>query len=210
MPDDKDPKASTMGRPDPGTKRGAGSEPPVYSPTARTFHWLTVILVAGMVPVGLIMTSRAERNVWDGLTNTLYSGHKLTGLLVLLIVLARLTYRFLHGAPPDEPTLEPFHRIASHATHWTIYGLLLTVPLLGWIGVSLYPALDIFGWLKLPALVAPDQPAASTAFLLHKLGAFALVGLATLHIAAALYHYFVRRDGVLQRMLPGIGRGSRT
>ena len=181
-------------------------EPPVYSPVARALHWITVVLVAVMVPVGLFMTERAEHNIWDGLTNGLYSGHKLTGLLVLALVVARLAYRLVHGAPADEPTIEPWQKAASHATHWAIYGLLLIVPILGWTGISLYPALDIFGLFRLPGLVAPNQPASSTVFFLHKIGAFALVGLVAMHIGAALYHYFIRKDGVLRRMLPGLPR----
>ena len=183
---------------------GISPDQSVYSPIARFFHWLTVAMVAAMVPMGLFMTSRAEHNIWDNLTNTLYSSHKLVGLSLLALILGRLAYRFWHGAPPNEPTLEPWQRIASHATHWTIYGLLVAVPILGWTGISLYPALDIFGLFKLPGLVAPNQPAASTVFFLHKIGAFALVALVALHIAAALFHYLVRKDGVLRRMLPGL------
>ena len=80
----------------------------------------------------------------------------------------------------------------------------MTVPVLGWIGVSLYPALDIFGLFNLPALVAPNQGASSMAFMAHKLGAFALLALVGLHVAAALFHFIVRKDGVLRRMLPGL------
>jgi cytochrome b561 len=161
-------------------------------------------MIAVMVPVGLFMTSRAERNIWDGLTNTLYSSHKLTGVLVLALVLGRLAYRFRHGAPSDEPTLEPWQKMASHATHWALYVLLVAVPILGWLGISLYPALDIFGLFKLPGLVTPNQPASSTIFFLHKIAAFVLVALAALHVGAALFHYVVRKDGVLRRMLPGL------
>ena len=184
--------------------RPAGNE--VYSPVARALHWLTVAFVAAMVPAGLIMTSRAEHNVWDGLTNALYSSHKLAGVLLLTLVVVRLVYRFRHGAPPDEPTLAPWQKLVSHLTHWTIYVLLLAVPVLGWIGISLYPALDIFGLFKLPGLVSPNQPVSSTVFNLHKLGAFALVGLVGMHVGAALFHHFIRKDGVLRRMLPGLKR----
>jgi cytochrome b561 len=181
-------------------------ESPAYSPVARALHWLTVAFVAVMVPVGLVMTSRAERNIWDELTNALYSSHKLAGVALLALVIVRLVYRFRHGAPPDEPALEPWQKVVSHLTHWAIYALLLAVPLLGWIGVSLYPALDIFGLFKLPGLVSPNQPASSTVFNLHKLGAFALVGLVALHVGAAFFHHLVRKDGVLRRMLPGLRR----
>lgn len=207
MPDTRTPATA---KPDPSrtaatpAARGSVADAPVYSGTARLLHWLTFAFVAVMAPVGLFMTSRAERNIFDGLTNALYSSHKLAGLTLLVLVVARLVYRLVHGAPPDEPTLAPWQRIVSHLTHWAIYALLLTVPVLGWIGVSLYPALDIFGLFNLPALVAPNQGASSMAFMAHKLGAFALLALVGLHVAAALFHFIVRKDGVLRRMLPGL------
>jgi cytochrome b561 len=87
-----------------------------------------------------------------------------------------------------------------------MYLLLLVVPLLGWFGVQLYPALDVFGLFSLPAIVAPDQARAETVFAIHKALALVLVAFIALHVAAALYHYLIRRDGVLQRMVPWLPR----
>ena len=70
----------------------------------------------------------------------------------------------INGAPADEPTIEPWQRLASHATHWALYALLVAVPIAGYVGVSLFPALDVFGLFSLPAVVAPDKDAAATAF----------------------------------------------
>jgi cytochrome b561 len=182
---------------------------PVYSPTARLLHWLTVAVVAVMIPVGLTMVYRGKAlNLWDGTTNALYSGHKLAGLVLLAIVLVRLASRLVRGAPPDEPSLEPWQRTASHAVHWLLYLLLIVMPVLGWIGVSMFPALDVFGLFKLPALTVPNSEGAKLVLTLHRLCAFALLGLIGLHIAAALFHHFVRKDGVLARMLPGLSRSA--
>ncbi|MFJ5369774.1 cytochrome b, partial [Bosea sp. CER48] len=132
-----------------------------YSTTARTLHWITVVAVFVMIPVGLTMSYRGNvLDIWDGLTNGLYSAHKLLGFLLLWLTAGRLAYRVLHGAPPDEPTLEWWQKAGSHLVHWLLYGLLLVVPLLGWIGVSLFPALTIFDLFSLPALARPDEPAA--------------------------------------------------
>lgn len=178
-----------------------------YSRTARALHWITVALVAIQVPVGVYMAYRGNTlNVWDKLTGALYSGHKLVGVIILALVLWRLAYRFTRGAPPDEPTLEPWQKLASHANHWGLYGLLVAVPLAGYVGISLFPALDIFGLFKLPGLVAPDKAAASTAFAVHMALAIALVLLIGLHVAAALFHHFVRKDNVLGRMIPRLRR----
>ena len=177
--------------------------PAVYSPRARHYHWLTVALIAMQVPVGVYMSYRGNKlDIWDGLTNGLYSWHKLIGLIIFGVVLARLAYRLSHGAPPDEPTLEPWQKLASHVTHWALYGLLIVVPIIGFLGISYYPALDIFGF-KLPGLVTPNEDTAKAVFEWHERGAFLLVLLVFLHIGAALFHGMIRKDGVLRRMLPG-------
>jgi len=178
-----------------------------YSRTARALHWATVALVALQVPAGVYMAYRGNTlNVWDKLTGALYSGHKLVGVAILVLVLWRLAYRFTRGAPPDEPTLEPWQKLASHVNHWGLYLLLVATPVAGYIGISLFPALDIFGLFKLPGLVAPDKAAAGTAFVVHMALATGLVLLIAMHVAAALFHYFVRKDNVLGRMIPRLRR----
>jgi len=175
----------------------------VYSPVARTLHWITVAAVCVMIPVGLAMSYRGNvLNIWDGLTNGLYSAHKLTGFLLLWLMVGRLTYRLLHGAPPDEPTLAWWQKAASHLVHWLLYGLLIVVPLLGWIGVSLFPALTIFDLFDLPALAKPNEEAAKRVLDIHGKLALATGALALVHIGAALHHYLFLKDGVMRRMLP--------
>jgi cytochrome b561 len=156
-----------------------------------------------MIPLGIAMTYRGNSmNVWDGLTNALYSTHKLLGFLLLWLMAGRLAYRLLRGAPPDEPGLLWWQKAASHAVHWLLYGLLLIVPLLGWIGVSLYPSLGIFGLFDLPALAAPNEETAKRVLALHGWLAWLIGALALVHIAAALHHHLILKDGVLRRMLP--------
>lgn len=188
------------------------SEPvpvPAYSSTARFLHWLTVAFVAAIIPVGFVMTYRGKvLNVWDGTTNALYSSHKLAGVILLAIVLVRLGNRLMRGAPADEPSLEAWQRFGSHVVHWLLYLLLVAMPLIGWIGISMFPALDVFGLFKLPALAAPSPDGAKLAFYVHGTCAYILLGLIGVHIAAALFHHFIRRDGVLARMLPGLLRSK--
>ena len=146
--------------------RGAGNS--VYSAAARHMHWATAGAVLVMVPLGLAMTYRGNTlDVWDGLTDALYSTHKTLGFLVLWLVAGRLAYRLLKGAPPDEPTLRWWEKAGSHLLHWLLYGLLLVVPLLGWIGISLYPSLKVFGSFDLPSLATPNQDLANTVLTVH-------------------------------------------
>lgn len=178
-----------------------------YSRTARTLHWITVALVAVQVPVGVTMVYRGNTlNVWDALTGALYSGHKLIGLTLLLVVLWRLAYRCTRGAPPDEPTIERWQKLASHANHWALYLLLVATAVTGYIGISLFPALDIFDGFTLPGLVAPDKAAASRAFAVHGALAISLLLLIAVHVSAALFHHCVRKDNVLGRMIPRLLR----
>ena len=121
-------------------------------------------------------------------------------------MVARLVYRLRNGAPPDEPTLATWQKGASHATHWGLYALLILVPIGGWLGVSLYGAREIFGLFSLPPLAAQNQDRAEAIFNLHKLGAFVILLLVATHIGAALFHYFIRKDGVLRRMLPSLDK----
>jgi cytochrome b561 len=177
-----------------------------YSKAARRFHWWTAALVAVQAPVGFYMVYRGPTlKIWDGLTNTLYNVHKLVGLVIFFLVLARLAYRLRQGAPADEPSLEAWQKGAAHATHWSLYLLLLLVPIGGYLGISLYPALDVFG-MPLPSITAADQAAAARVFFLHWIGAVLILLLVGAHVSGALYHYFLRKDGVLQRMWPAVGR----
>lgn len=178
----------------------------IYSPPARRFHWWTVALILVQVPLGLYMAYRGNvLGIFDDLTNNLYGSHKLIGIIIFLVVLARLAYRLMHGAPADEPTLEWWHKAASHFNHWGLYLLLLATPIAGYIGISQYPALNIFG-IPLPGIVAADQDAAGRTFMIHFWLALVLVAFVAIHVAAALYHYVIRKDNVLTRMLPSLRR----
>ncbi len=178
----------------------------VYSPAARQFHWLTVALVAIMLPLGFYMVWRGGTTQFDATTGRLYDLHKLIGFVLLWVVVARLVYRLRNGAPPDEPTLEWWQKAASHATHWGLYALLLAMPLAGWYGVSLYGARSIFGLVSLPPLASQNQEASALVFKLHFYGGLLLLAMIGAHIGAGLFHHVIRKDGVLRRMLPGMGR----
>ncbi|MBA3479455.1 MAG: cytochrome b [Lautropia sp.] len=179
----------------------------IYTRTARALHWTTVALLAVQFPVGLYMVYRGSSlNLWDTVTNVLYSGHKLAGMTILIIVLWRLVYRTTRGVPAHEPTIEPWQRIVSRLNHWGLYALLIAAPIAGYIGISLFPALDFFGLFSLPAVVAPDKEAAKTVFDVHRILVLLLALLIAMHVGAALYHYLVRKDNVLGRMIPRLLR----
>jgi len=172
----------------------------VYSFVARFFHWLTVLLLILLFASGIAMTERTEEyNLWDATTNTLYSSHKALGLMLLAVIILRLGYRMAFGTPPAPPSLNGLQKMAADGVHWGLYGLLVAVPITGWIGISMFPALDVFG-VRVPALVAADRQSAEWAFEVHEILGNLFLILIAVHIAAALFHYFILKDGILQRM----------
>lgn len=173
-----------------------------YSFPARALHWLVAAFVIFQIPVGLYMVARGEATNFDTLTGYLYDLHKLAGFTVLWLIVLRIFVRVTRGAPPPVATLTPFERIASGAVHHLLYVLLLIVPVLGWAGISAYPALSIFGLFNLPGILPADQPLANKILSVHGVLALLLGALALIHIAAALQHRFIKRDGVLRRMWP--------
>ena len=190
----------TMTRPSPINQ-------PTYSLTARRFHWYTVAIVFIQIPLGFLTTYEGPAFKFsDVASGRLSSLHKLLGFILLWLVVARLIYRFRHGAPPDEPSLATWQKGASHATHWALYALLIAVSMSGWIGISLYGARELFGLVSLPALTAVDQPLSDKVFEWHLRGAVLILLLLGAHIGAALYHHFLRKDGVLRRMWPNVDR----
>jgi cytochrome b561 len=181
----------------------------VYGTTARVLHWLMAVLVVLQVAAGLVMVHAGpEPGLLAAISSALdlYSVHKLLGVVLLALVLVRIAWRIARGAPPAEPGLAAWQRWGSALVHASIYLALILVPLLGWVATSLYPALVVFGSFSLPALTAPDEARSAAVFAAHAIAAYVLVALVMMHVGAALYHHFVRGDGVLVRMLPGVRR----
>jgi cytochrome b561 len=171
-----------------------------YSGVAKFLHWTVAACVLVMIPVGFVMGSLPTGLPQD----TAYTIHRSLGVLVLALMLIRLAYRLVNGAPAPEPTLTPLQRIVSHVVHLALYGLLIAQALIGWVATSAYGAqISVFGLFIMPPAVGKDETLATPLFTVHEVLAFAISGLVLMHIGAALFHYFVKRDRVLQRMLPG-------
>jgi cytochrome b561 len=179
--------------------------PPSYDRLARLLHWTTVVLILLLALTGVAMTRELAPESWLARLRAplpLYDLHKTMGLLVLLLVLVRLVNRVLRGIPPSDPTLPGWQQRIAEFVHGWMYLLLVLVPVLGWLGISLFPALRLFGVVDVPGLAAPDRALSAGVLLAHAIAAFTLLALVGLHIAAALHHHFVRRDGLLRRMMP--------
>lgn len=190
--------------------------PRVYSPIARAFHWSVAALVIVTIPIGFVMVDRedvkiaddAARAAFEAVTAQMFSWHKLIGITILVLMIARLVYRLMHGAPRSEPTLAGWQKGLSHAVHWSLYLLLIGVAIGGYVGIAIGGYLDVFG-VHLPSFgFTKDDKLSEQIFDAHKLGAKVILALISLHLAGSAYHAFVKGDGVVSRMWPRSGRSS--
>lgn len=179
---------------------------PRYSTVAIGFHWLLAVLIVGTFGVGLYM---ADLPVSPGRLK-LFNYHKWAGVTILALSALRLLWRLTHAAPALPVSMRTWQQRASHSAHIALYVLFFAVPLLGWAYSSAagYPIVW-FGWVQLPDFVAKNRELAEAIKPLHEISAKLLALLVLVHIAAALKHHFVDRDGVLSRMLPFTSRSSR-
>ncbi len=168
-----------------------------YSGFAKSIHWIVALLVLTIVPVGIAM-GRIENAPFN-----LFNFHKSLGVLILVLMTIRLIYRLVHGTPP-EPKIPAFYRFAGAATHWALYVMLIATPIMGAVANMYYgAATPFFGLFEVQPFVAKNEALSDTLFARHRIMGFAVGALVCAHIGAGLFHYFIRRDGVLQRMLPG-------
>jgi cytochrome b561 len=170
-----------------------------YGSGARAFHWLTVALLLGIIPLGLVMGSLPRGTV----QNVFFITHESLGLTVLALTLARIAWRLGHPPPPPSPDLNRIERVASGGVHLLLYALLIIMPMTGYLFVTLSDIdLSYFGLVRVPALFEPNKPTGKLFGSIHITLQWAIYALAAMHIGAALHHYFFRRNDVLARMLP--------
>lgn len=171
-----------------------------YSSTAKFLHWVIAACVLTIIPVGVLM------NMDLAISGPLYNFHKSLGIVILVLMTWRILYRIFAGAPAAEPTLARWQKAVSSAVHGLLYVALLAMPILGYLANSAYgehgTATPFFGLFSIPPAIAPNEALSNSLFTIHKYLGFVVAALAAMHIAAALQHYFIIKDGVLQRMLP--------
>ena len=169
-----------------------------YTPVARALHWLTAAIVLVLIVVGVIIANTGD---WPG-KMVVYDLHKSTGIIVLPLVLFRLLYRLTQPPPPLPADIPPAQQLAAHANHWLLYALLIVQPIVGWIATSAYRApIPVYWLFEMPPIWREDRAFSERMFTVHAIVATLLAIAATVHISAALYHHFVRKDEVLLRMV---------
>jgi cytochrome b561 len=176
------------------------STPQRYSPTAIALHWLVALLIVGTFTLGLVMTDI------PGLTPTklkYFSWHKWAGVSVLLLAALRLLWRLRTPAPAYPATMPAWQHVAAHGTHALLYLLMFGVPLSGYF-YTLAAGVPVvyFGLFQLPLLIEPNLALKPVLKAVHYWLNMGMAALVVMHVAAALKHLVVDRDGITQRMLP--------
>ncbi len=173
-----------------------------YGGVARGLHWVVAALIIVLFGVGIWM-HELPRGEFKG---AVYGMHKAFGMLVVLLVAARLAWR-LGNVQPRQPDGPAWQHFAAHAAHWALYALMIAVPVMGWLMSDSggHPT-SFFGLFTFPTVIGKDEGLHEALEEVHEVLAFALIGLVVAHAAAAVWHHVVRRDDVLTRMLPPVLR----
>tara|TARA_R110002033_G_scaffold60285_6_gene110441 strand:- start:3063 stop:3632 length:570 start_codon:yes stop_codon:yes gene_type:complete len=169
-----------------------------YTRVAIWLHWLIAALIFVTIPL-IKFGGSGETALHDTATNT----HKLIGITILALTILRVIWRLANRPPALPETMSRALRYAAKTTHMLFYLLLLAIPLSGWWMTSAFPKrhpIEV-GLFEVPFLpVSVNMASAGAAHDVHEYGGWLMIILLVVHIAAALKHQFIDRDGVLSRM----------
>ena len=182
-----------------------------YDDIAVGFHWLIAILIIGLLAIGKYMTGLATD---DPMRFALTQWHKTFGIMVLLLSVGRLLWRFTHRPPPEPETIPDWQKKAASGAHVALYVLIFALPITGWVMASASPLnvetllFNVIPWPHLPPFTElPNREAIAEDFhAYHEIAGNILILILLAHIGAALKHHFVDKDAVLVRMLPDWSR----
>ena len=175
-----------------------------YGLVSITLHWLVALAVFGLFGVGLWMV---DLYYYSGWYRTAPDLHKSVGIILFVVMLGRVVWRFLSPPPPAPANHGAATRLASKAGHAFLYLALFVLMLSGYlISTADGRGIPVFGLFEVPATLTsiPDQ--ADIAGVVHEYLAWALVIFAGLHALAALKHHFIDRDATLVRMFGRTGK----
>jgi cytochrome b561 len=171
-----------------------------YGGISRLNHWIVALGVLGMLAVGFYLE-------FGGLTREakgpIMALHKATGTVLLLVILWRVVWRIRQGFPAPAPGMAGWQVLASKVTHWGLLVMMLVMPVSG-VSMSLLGGrpISIYGLFTIPP-VAKIEAVGEITHEVHEYGAWILAILVALHIAAAIKHLVIDKDGVLARMTTG-------
>lgn len=171
-----------------------------YGAVAQLFHWLTAILVVAAYFMG---PGGSEQRVYSSAVDFSRQVHETLGISVFVIVLLRGLWRFIDRVPEDPP-MASWMKHSSKVVHLLLYGLLIATPITAIVGAWLegHP-LTLLAFGNIGPMLSQAHGIGQSVASIHPILGDAILWVAGLHAAAALFHHFFLRDGVLVSMLPG-------
>jgi cytochrome b561 len=168
-----------------------------YGPLSKFFHWVISVFVILMLIFSYFLDD-ISNNLLKGLA---FNVHKLIGLTILFLMVLRTAWTLMNPKP-KLPGTKLWERWAEHLVHWSLYLALLAMPIAGWIGTVAGGRPPRLGSIKLSLPLEKNEGLSDLAFSVHNTVAIIIIVLLVLHVLAALFHHFFKKDRVLERMLP--------
>jgi cytochrome b561 len=169
-----------------------------YALIIRVLHWLMAAVIIGLLVAGFIMLDVPKT---DPLRHTVYSLHKSLGITILMLAVLRLGLRLKSRAPVLPEAISALHRRLAHVGHWALYGLMLLMPVSGYVmSISNGQPVKWFG-SALPRLLNENKTRGAMAGDIHAYAAYILIGMLVLHAGAVIWHYLFERVNLLRRMM---------
>ncbi|MCT7941195.1 MULTISPECIES: cytochrome b [Shewanella] len=175
------------------------NSPAGYGLITIFIHWISAVTVIGLFALGFWMVDLTYYSSWY---KTAPDIHKSVGILLLLITILRVLWRFIAIKPAAVATHKQWEQQSAHWAHRIIYLLMLSIMVSGiLISTADGRAIWVFNWFQFPAVGELFDDQADLAGLFHQYAAYSLIGLVIIHAAGALKHHFIDKDSTLIRML---------
>lgn len=168
-----------------------------YGPISKFFHWVVGTLVILMLLFSYFLDDISNKD----LKGMAFNIHKLIGLTILALMILRLIWTLINRKP-TLPGTKLWERWAEHLVHWSLYLALLVMPLAGWVGTVSGGRIPHLGNLYFNLPLDKNEGLSDLSFSVHNTVAIIIIVLLSIHVLAALFHHFFKKDNVLKRMWP--------
>ena len=170
-----------------------------YGLLSKSLHWLNALLIIGLIGLGFYMVGLSYYDRWY---NAALTWHKSLGLIALAVAMVMTGWQWYSPPPLPLAKLKWWEQRAARVMHAVLFVLMFVIPVSGYlISTSAGQGVDIFGLVRIPALVQGGTSLRDGAIAVHFYAAYGAALLVLGHAGAALKHHFINHDETLRRML---------